>query len=152
MNVVHITHRADVLIAQSMARRIARSLGFGTAACAELAIVASELSSNILKHGGRGLLRVEPHHDPDHGAGVRLLAEDEGPHFRSFETALRDGFDDKGPVDASTLFHRRGTASGLGAVHRMTDELTWEPRESGKVVIATRYVAPPGKRAFTRRP
>lgn len=146
MNVVHITHRADVLIAQQMARRIARAAGFGRSACAELMIVASELASNILKHGRRGLLRAELVSDPERGGGLRLLAEDEGPPFRSFETALLDGFDDQGPVDALALHNRPGTASGLGAVHRMTDELYWEPREAGKVVIATRYVTPLSKR------
>ncbi len=151
MNVVHITHRADVLVAQQMANRVARALGFGRRACAELMIVASELAWNILKHGRRGLLRAEAVHDPERGVGLRLLAEDEGPHFKSFETALRDGFDDDGPIDTSTLYKRSGTASGLGAVHRLTDEVSWEPRDQGKVVIATRYVTPPGKRPLTRR-
>jgi anti-sigma regulatory factor (Ser/Thr protein kinase) len=149
---VTIAHRADVLIAQQMARGAARSVGFGQAACAELMIVASELASNILKHGGRGVLRAEMIADSVRGAGLRLLAEDEGPPFKNFETALLDGFDDQGPVDALSLYKRPGTASGLGAVSRMTDELSWEAREVGKVVIATRYVAPPGKGGLTRRP
>jgi anti-sigma regulatory factor (Ser/Thr protein kinase) len=152
MNVVHITHRSDVLAAQQMARRVAHRVGFRGPACAELVIVASELASNVLKHGRRGLLRAEPVHHPELGAGLRLLAEDEGPPFKDFATALRDGFDDQGPVDLSKLYRRPGTASGLGAVHRMTDELTWEPREAGKVVMATRYLVPPGKRRFTGRP
>jgi anti-sigma regulatory factor (Ser/Thr protein kinase) len=151
MNVVHITHRADVLVAQQMARRVARSLGFGRSAAAELMIVASELASNILKHGGRGLLRAEPYENEGRGPGIRLLAEDEGPHFKSFETALLDGFDDKGPIDITALLNRPGTASGLGAVLRMSDELTWEPRQSGKVVIATRYLSSPSKRLLTPR-
>jgi anti-sigma regulatory factor (Ser/Thr protein kinase) len=150
MNVVHITHRADVLIAQQMTRQIARSVGFGRAACAELMIVASELASNVLKHGVRGLVRAEPISDPARGAGIRLCAEDEGPPFQSFETALRDGFDDRGPIDVAALYGRSGIASGLGAVCRLTDELHWEPRESGKVVIATRYVKPPSRRPISR--
>ncbi|MEZ4296015.1 MAG: ATP-binding protein [Polyangiaceae bacterium] len=152
MNVVHIAHPADVVVAQQLARRAARAAGFGRAACAELMIVASELSSNILKYGRRGVLRVESVHHPERGDGLRLAAEDEGPHFRSFETALRDGFDDHGPVEIASFLKRRGLASGLGAVLRMTDELTWEPRETGKVVIATRYVGPRGRRSLTRRP
>ena len=150
MNVVHITHRADVLVAQRMTRQIARSVGFGRAACAELMIVASELASNVLKHGVRGLLRAEPIADPERGAGIRLYAEDEGPPFESFETALLDGFDDRGPIDVAALYGRPGIASGLGAVRRMTDELRWEPHEAGKAVIATRYVKPRARRAIIR--
>lgn len=152
MNVVHISHRADVVVAQQVTRRAARTLGFDRAAAAELMIVASELASNVLKHGRRGHLRLEPVHDPVRGAGIRLLAEDDGPHFKSFETALRDGFDDDGEVEPSAMYSRAGTASGLGAVKRMTDELTWEPREPGKVVIATRYLSPPGRRKLIHHP
>lgn len=140
MQEVRIEHQADVIAAQQAARQEALGLGFSRSACAELMIVASELSSNMLKYAGRGRLCVERIHRGERGAAIRLVAEDDGPHFRSFETALRDGFDDKGPVDVTMLVTRRGTASGLGAVRRMTDELTWEPRGAGKVVIAIRYL------------
>ncbi len=136
-------HPADVLIAQLVVRQGARAMGFPRAACAELMIVASELASNIVKYGRRGVLRVEPITHPVHGSGIRLVAEDEGPPFKSFETAQRDGFNDDGPLDPSELIARRGTASGLGAVRRMTHELTWTPLPHGKAVIATRYVTPP---------
>lgn len=148
---VPIEHQADVFAAQHLARRIAAATGFPSKACSELMIVASELASNVLKYGRRGSLRVEPVDEPDHGVGVRLVAEDEGPHFKSFETALLDGWSDDGQLDPSALIARRGTASGLGAVRRMTHELRWEPLTVGKAVIATRYLAP-DLRAGRRRP
>jgi serine/threonine-protein kinase RsbT len=148
MRQVRIEHQADVIAAQQAARQEAAEVGFSRSACAELMIVASELASNMLKHAGRGRLCVERIYGPERGAGIRLVAEDQGPHFKSFETALRDGHDDEGPVDLSMLVVRRGTASGLGAVQRMTDELTWEPRGVGKVVIAIRYVVNRSRRAL----
>lgn len=141
---VRIEHQADIIAAQQVARRAARSVGFSRRVCAELMIVASELSSNILKYGKRGVLRVEPVDDPQRGAGLRVTAEDRGPPFKSFETALLDGFDDQGPLDPLVLASRKGTASGLGAVRRLTHEVGWEPREIGKVVTATRYLKAPG--------
>jgi anti-sigma regulatory factor (Ser/Thr protein kinase) len=140
---VQLEHPADIIASQQLARRAAKAAGFSRRACAELMIVASELASNVLKYGRRGVLRVEPVHDPQRGTGLRIVAEDHGPPFRSFETALRDGFDDRGPVEPAHLLTRRGTASGLGAVRRLTHELGWEPREEGKAVIATRYVKAP---------
>lgn len=142
---VRLEHPADVIASQQLARRAARAAGFSRRACAELMIVASELASNVLKHGGRGVLRVEPVHHPQRGPGVRIVAEDLGPPFRSFEMALLDGHDDRGPVEPAILASRRGTASGLGAVHRLTHELDWELRDKGKAVIATRYVKAPAR-------
>lgn len=143
MQEVSVEHPADVLIAQQVVRQDARALGFPRAACAELMIVASELSSNILKYGKRGVLRIERVDDPLRGVALRLVAEDEGPPFKSFETAQIDGFDDEGPLDPLELLTRKGTGSGLGAVRRMTHELVCEPLPSGKAVIATRYLAAP---------
>lgn len=140
---VHVEHPADVIASQQLARRAAKAAGFSRRACAELMIVASELASNVLKYGRRGLLRIEPVQHPQRGPGVRIVAEDHGPPFKSFETALLDGFDDRGPVEPAVLASRRGTASGLGAVRRLTHELGWEPRATGKAVIATRYIKAP---------
>jgi len=140
-----VEHPADVLIAQQVVRQGARAMGFPRAACAELMIVASELSSNILKYGKRGVLRVERVDDPARGAALRLVAEDEGPPFKSFETAQIDGFDDEGPLEPAELIARKGTGSGLGAVRRMTHELVCEPMPAGKAVIATRYLVAPRK-------
>ena len=89
------------------------------------------------------MLRVEAVHHPQRGGGLRIVAEDHGPPFRSFETALLDGFDDSGRLEPAVLVSRRGTASGLGAVRRLTHELGWEPRAHGKAVIATRYLKAP---------
>ena len=142
---VRVEHPADVITSQQVARRAAKAAGFGRRACAELMIVASELASNVLKYGTHGTLRLETCHHALRGPGVRIVAEDHGPPFKSFETAQIDGFDDDGPVDAALLVSRRGTASGLGAVRRLTHELVWEPRAHGKAVIATRYLKAPAR-------
>jgi anti-sigma regulatory factor (Ser/Thr protein kinase) len=140
MQAVRIQDPADVLIAQQVARRTARALGFARPASAELAIVASELASNILKYGKKGVLRIERVSHPAHGAGVRMIAEDEGPPFKNFERAQIDGFSDDGPLELTAYLGRKGTASGLGAVRRLTHELSWKQLANGKAVIATRYV------------
>ena len=143
MQEVAIQDPADVLLAQHLVRRAALALGFSRTACAEMMIVASELATNIVKYGKRGVLRVDRVDDPDLGVGLRVTAEDEGPPFKSFETAQLDGFNDEGPLDVSALVARRGTASGLGAVRRMTHELSHTPLPVGKAVAATRYLHVP---------
>lgn len=136
-------HAADVLIAQRVVRQSALEAGFPHTACAELMIVASELASNIVKYGRRGALRVEEVNHAEHGAGLRLVADDEGPPFKSFETALLDGFNDEGPIDVADT--RRAARHRLGPGRRPSNDprAHLQPHPHGKSVIATRYLKAP---------
>jgi anti-sigma regulatory factor (Ser/Thr protein kinase) len=134
-----VEHEADVITVRIAAREFARELGFAVRESIEISIVASELASNIIKYGVRGTVRLDAVADPEKGCGLRLIAFDRGPAFHDFDMALRDGWDDKGPLDPATLLGRGGIGAGLGAVARFSDELGWEPTPSGKQVWAIRY-------------
>jgi anti-sigma regulatory factor (Ser/Thr protein kinase) len=138
-----VTDESDVAAARVAARELAAELGFPRVRCHEMAVVASELASNIVKYGVRGALRVEEVIDAERGRGIRITAVDEGPPFHDFAMACRDGFDDKGPLPPALLVRRRGIGAGLGAVQRLSDEMGWERTEGGKRIWATRYLAPP---------
>jgi anti-sigma regulatory factor (Ser/Thr protein kinase) len=71
---------------------------------------------------------------------VEVVARDQGPPFRDLGIALRDGCDDRGPIDAALLGRRQGLGSGLGAVARFTHALSVEAEPNGKRIIVTRYV------------
>jgi len=135
-----VEHEADVIAVQRAARERACELGFKRIDSIEIAIVASELASNIVKYGVRGSLRIEPVDDLAKGLGIRLTAFDCGPPFHDFSLALKDGFNDKGPLDPASLIGRRGIGAGLGAVMRFSDEFGWEPTNSGKRVWVVRYM------------
>jgi len=120
------------------------AIGFDRRASTELAIAVSELASNIRKYGVHGEITVEPIDDPKRGEGLRIVASDEGPPFRDFETALQDGCDDRGPLDPVTFLVRHGIGAGLGAVKRFTDSITLEPTPEGKRIVVVRYVKRPG--------
>ena len=74
--------------------------------CLELAIVVSELVSNVLKHGIEGTIELDPLVDRPCGAGLVILATDIGPPFRNLELALQDGYDDRGPIDPGSMLRR----------------------------------------------
>lgn len=132
----------DVYAVQRAARRLAARLGFAKEECVEVAIAASELTSNIRKYGGAsGLVVLEVVDDPARGPGIRVTASDRGPPFRDFELAVRDGCDDTGPLDPASLAHRKGIGKGLGAVKRFSDALGWRPCPEGKEVWFVRYRA-----------
>ena len=145
MPVFRIDHVVDTFAARRGARELATSLGFDRRAATELAIAVSELGSNIIKYGVRGGISVEPIDDAEHGSGICIVAADHGPPFCDFATALRDGFDDRGPLDPVTFLARHGIGAGLGAVTRFTDTITLEPSPNGKRIVVVRYLKRPGK-------
>ncbi len=135
-----VEHEADVIAVQRAAREQAIDIGFRRIDSIEIAIIASELASNIVKYGVRGSLRLEEVDDPLKGPGIRITAFDCGPPFHDFSLALKDGFNDKGPLDPASLIGRRGIGAGLGAVMRFSDEFGWQPTKDGKLVWVVRYM------------
>ena len=67
---------SDLVGAARRAREIARSLGWGTADIAALALAVLELSSNAVRHGGGGVCRLEA--GPE---GADVIVEDRGRGF-----------------------------------------------------------------------
>jgi anti-sigma regulatory factor (Ser/Thr protein kinase) len=127
----------DVAIARNQAQRLARELGFGKRRGAEIAIVVSELASNIVKYGVRGEMAfiLETAADgcggPGGGRGVlTVVARDAGPPIRDLALALRDGCDDRGPIEPAILARRGGLGTGLGAVVRLADRFEYRPAEA----------------------
>jgi anti-sigma regulatory factor (Ser/Thr protein kinase) len=97
------------------ARRIARAwavrAGMDAVLTEQVAIVATEAATNLLKHGGGGevLLNTTEELDPDSQPGLELLALDRGPGMANVEQCLRDGFSTGG-----------SPGQGLGAMRRLS--------------------------------
>jgi len=126
---------------------MAATLGFSSVDGHELAIVVSELTSNILKYGIHGSIELDGVDTAGLGRGLLIIARDVGPPFQNLELALRDGFDDRGPIDPGTLLRRGGLGAGLGAVVRMTDTFALETVPEGKAIRVARYIKRPRRRS-----
>jgi anti-sigma regulatory factor (Ser/Thr protein kinase) len=138
---IPVEESGDVLHVQVAARAAARELGFTTRAAHELAIVASELATNILKYGIKGSVRFVEVNDGERGCALAIVARDCGAAFRDFALALKDGHDDRGPIAVDTLFGRAGMGVGLGAVERFSDSVESIPlTPEGKEVRAVRFL------------
>jgi anti-sigma regulatory factor (Ser/Thr protein kinase) len=144
-----ISDWVDVLHVQSQTLRFTQVLGFSKRECGELAIVASELTSNVLKYGVRGSIQLDALEDT-RGQGVVLVAEDIGPPFQNLELALLDGNDDRGPIDPLDMLTRKGIGGGLGAIVRLSHSFQVEPLPVGKRVRVTRYLRRLSKRPRAR--
>jgi anti-sigma regulatory factor (Ser/Thr protein kinase) len=120
----------------------ARQIGFPRRECTELAIVGSELASNIIKYGVRGAIEMSRIEDSS-GVGVLVTASDCGPPFHDLESALKDGWNDRGPINPIEMLNRKGIGGGLGAVLRMSHSFKLEPGATGKRIHVRRYLRVP---------
>lgn len=107
--------------ARRRALALAEEQGFSQVRRGELAIVVSELCSNLCRHAAQGevLLRPLP------GPGVEVLALDRGPGMRDVAACLRDGYSTAGSAGI-----------GLGAVVRLSAEFDLYSRPAGTLVLA----------------
>jgi len=131
-----IRGRSEVVTVSSHAGRMAREFGLDARRAMELAIVVSELASNIVKHGVRGeiVLILDPDAPPQ--GEITVEAHDVGPPIRDLQLAMIDGNDDQGPIDPALILRRGGLGTGLGAVARLADRIEYRDVEGGKTITA----------------
>jgi serine/threonine-protein kinase RsbT len=88
----------DVLWARQEVRRFVGALGFGPADVERIDVAASELATNLVKHGGGGKLELTRLTAPR--AGLAIVAEDQGPGIPDVAAAMADGFSTTGTYGA----------------------------------------------------
>jgi len=127
--VIAISHPDDISQAREATRLLAVEIGFDAVSCEEIAIVTSELASNLIKHAQGGSLRLAAS-----GAGervwIQIESQDSGPGIADVERALTDGFSTTGSL-----------GYGLGTVNRLMDEvlITSQPRQ-GTQILCKRWL------------
>ncbi|MCF4998932.1 ATP-binding protein [Pseudomonas syringae] len=108
------------------AQRLAESHGFDDTDAGRVALVATELASNVLKHASHGEfhLRVLPRAN---GFGIEMLAVDRAQGF-DLDACLADGFSTGGTQGI-----------GLGAVSRQAEVFDVYADSRGAVLLARLY-------------
>jgi anti-sigma regulatory factor (Ser/Thr protein kinase) len=113
------------------ATRLGQTLGLGEARLADIAIVASELGSNLYKHAddGHALIRAVRRGGQ---AGVEIVTMDKGPGMADLDQSIEDGHSTSGTLGI-----------GLGAVARQASEFDAYSRPGTGTVIAAAVWEPP---------
>lgn len=106
-----VAEPGDASHARERVRQMGHGIGFQPRAVEELVLVVSELSSNLVRHGGGGELVLSPHLDQS-GPGITIEARDGGPGIKNIDEAMADGFSTGGSL-----------GYGLGTVNRLMDEV-----------------------------
>ena len=106
----HFEVRADHQIGECRraAQRLAQASGFDETAVGRVGIVASELATNLVRHGGGGELLLQSL-AAQGDVQVELLAIDQGPGMADVRRCLQDGYSSGGTH-----------GEGLGAVRRLS--------------------------------
>lgn len=104
-----IASRPDVAAARQQARAEALQAGFSTERAEQIAIVATELSSNILKYANSGWFLAQAMPQPD-GVCLALVACDDGPGIENLDQMRQD-----------QVSGGEGAGIGIGAIERLSD-------------------------------
>lgn len=120
--VLPIDDSSQVGHARRVARHLATDLGFDDIDAGRVALTATELATNLLKHADHGELHLRAI-AAQSGSGVEIVAVDRGPGF-SLSECLADGFSTGGT---------QGT--GLGALMRQAQVFDAYSDPKGSVVL-----------------
>lgn len=101
------SHTAEV---RRFATQLAEAAGFDESETGKVAIVSTELATNLIKHAARSQILIRPL-NTKRGRGIELLSLDQGSGIANLAECLRDGYSTAGTQGA-----------GLGAIRRLSGE------------------------------
>jgi anti-sigma regulatory factor (Ser/Thr protein kinase) len=111
-----------------VALALAQQMGFSEERAGKVALVVTELATNLAKHATSGEMLLRSIRDTDGGSdarGIEVLAIDRGPGLPDLARARQDGYS-----TAGTLGH------GLGSIERQSDFFQIYSQPSGTVALA----------------
>jgi anti-sigma regulatory factor (Ser/Thr protein kinase) len=133
-----VADRSQVAEARRLVGVLAGRIGLPPGRIDQVAIVVTELATNLLKHGGGGHIHAIQCDDAD-GAGLELLAWDRGRGMTDAARCMQDGYSTAG-----------SPGNGLGAVARLADTVRIYSQPGQGCAIMARFIErpPPGTRVL----
>jgi anti-sigma regulatory factor (Ser/Thr protein kinase) len=104
-----IQDSSQIADARRVAGNVARDIGLDEEGQGRVAIVVTELATNLVKHGGGGQILVGTFEQQGGSPGVEVTAIDKGPGIANLAAALADGTSTAGTP-----------GNGLGAIKRQS--------------------------------
>jgi anti-sigma regulatory factor (Ser/Thr protein kinase) len=132
-----VSDPSQVAEARRLAGDLARKTGMPPARIDQIAIVVTELATNLLKHGGGGHLHAARYADAE-GSGLELLALDRGSGMGNVARCMEDGYSTAG-----------SPGNGLGAVARLSDSVRIYSRPGQGSAVMVRFAESKAQQAQT---
>ena len=123
---VSIQDRSEIAEARRIILEMVDYLGFEKNESSKIAIVATELATNLFKHAKKGEILVEIIEYKGTPVGIDLVALDQGPGILNLPEAMRDGYSTYG-----------SSGTGLGAINRLSLEFdVYSQPNQGSAILA----------------
>jgi anti-sigma regulatory factor (Ser/Thr protein kinase) len=128
---IPVREQSHVFQTRQTAVSLAHELNFTEHQVGKVAIVATEIATNLLKHAERG--EVSATVVDERGVpGVELLSVDAGPGIADIQRVLTDGYSGTGTA-----------GTGLGAVRRLSDRFAIHSQVGAGTVLMARLTQSP---------
>jgi anti-sigma regulatory factor (Ser/Thr protein kinase) len=121
---VAVSEPSQVGEARRVAARLAEAIGLDERIRGEVAIVATELATNLARYARKGAVLIQALDLPA-GPTLELLSIDSGPGMADLSACLRDGYSTGGTA-----------GNGLGAVRRLSTEFDIHSIPAGTVIVS----------------
>jgi serine/threonine-protein kinase RsbT len=108
---VRINSEGDIVTARKIVRAAAVAMGFGVTDVTRIVTAASELTRNVFRHAGSGVMYWRQLNTGGQ-VGLELSFEDRGPGIADIEQAMEIGYTTSG-----------GLGLGLPGAKRLMDEM-----------------------------
>uniref|UniRef100_Q02BM8 Putative anti-sigma regulatory factor, serine/threonine protein kinase n=1 Tax=Solibacter usitatus (strain Ellin6076) TaxID=234267 RepID=Q02BM8_SOLUE len=132
---ITVRESSDVGAARRAAAALSRALDLDSTIAGQAAIVVTEAATNLVKHGGGGVILLNRIGAPDSPV-MEILALDKGPGMHSVERSMEDGYSTAG-----------SPGNGLGAIARLSSfHDIYSSPGLGTVVLAHLGSPPAGPR------
>ncbi len=114
---LQIENDSDVGICRRKAVSLAAQMGFDDVKTGEVAIMVTELVTNVIRHGGgTGFLVICHFTDGQNHKGIEVWCCDSGEGIGDFQKVLKDGYTGKASLGI-----------GMGSIRRFSDEMEINP-------------------------
>ncbi len=110
---LEIASEADIVLARSVARESAKTIGFGAIDQSRIATAVSELTRNVIRYATNSRGRVEIRSLDEPKIGIEIVVQDDGPGIDDLDLVMKDGYTSA-----------RGMGLGLPGTKRLMDEMT----------------------------
>jgi anti-sigma regulatory factor (Ser/Thr protein kinase)/FixJ family two-component response regulator len=112
--------------ARRHAAQLSAALGFDEVAAGRVALVVTELGTNLVKHARAGRLLLASREFSGGPADIEILSIDEGPGMGDVSRSMRDGFSTGGTP-----------GTGLGAIKRLSDDFdVYSAAPTGTLIVS----------------
>lgn len=123
--VIPISEPSQIGEARRAVARLGEAAALNEVDMGRLAIIATELGTNLVRHAQHGELCLQPISSAA-GTAIEILSIDSGPGIANIEHALTDGYSTAGTA-----------GNGLGAIKRLSDEFEiYSQLQRGTVVMS----------------